>query len=241
MANEYDRDEDHEEEGTVGQWLQDNLRIIISIIIVVLLAAGIYSYSQRTNAPQIADEDADEELMLLTDEEDAMLDDDADDFDALVDGDDADTDGGETKKKSMLERVKEIATGAKKDSDEIEEIAQEVMEEESTTTPTGGMSRETAQSFIQTAAPGDGLTHLARHAVANHLEKNPDPAITSPHKIYLEDYLQKNVGFQSSAIHPGTTVEFNKDLIRQSIDKAKLLSDAQLQNLQRYVALVPGL
>lgn len=30
------------------QWLQDNLRIIISVLIVILIAGGIYSYSKRT-------------------------------------------------------------------------------------------------------------------------------------------------------------------------------------------------
>lgn len=33
------------------QWIQDNLRIIISILIVVLIAGGIYSYSKRTPSP----------------------------------------------------------------------------------------------------------------------------------------------------------------------------------------------
>jgi len=37
--------------GKVKQWLQDNLRIIVSIIIVVAIAGGIYSYSKRTEAP----------------------------------------------------------------------------------------------------------------------------------------------------------------------------------------------
>jgi len=34
--------------GTFKQWIQDNLRIIISIIIVVSIAGGIYSYSKRS-------------------------------------------------------------------------------------------------------------------------------------------------------------------------------------------------
>lgn len=35
----------------IKQWFQDNLRIIISVLIVVLIAGGIYSYSKRTQAP----------------------------------------------------------------------------------------------------------------------------------------------------------------------------------------------
>lgn len=32
-------------------WFQDNMRIIISILIVALIAGGIYSYSKRTESP----------------------------------------------------------------------------------------------------------------------------------------------------------------------------------------------
>ncbi|HEX8973911.1 MAG TPA: hypothetical protein VF817_00285 [Patescibacteria group bacterium] len=36
------------------RWFQDNLRIIISVAIVVLIAGGIYSYSKRTDAPVVS-------------------------------------------------------------------------------------------------------------------------------------------------------------------------------------------
>jgi hypothetical protein len=42
---------EEENEGRAKQWIQDNLRIIISILIVVAIAAGIYSYSKRTASP----------------------------------------------------------------------------------------------------------------------------------------------------------------------------------------------
>lgn len=48
-----------ENNGGTKQWLQDNLRIIISIIIVIAIAGGIYSYSKRTQltpAPKEAQE-----------------------------------------------------------------------------------------------------------------------------------------------------------------------------------------
>lgn len=56
MENEHQeqdstQDQFIEETGKMKQWLQDNLRIIISIVIVVAIAAGIYSYSQRTPLP----------------------------------------------------------------------------------------------------------------------------------------------------------------------------------------------
>ena len=46
-----------ENEGKMKQWIQDNLRIIISILIVVAIAAGIYSYSKRTESPLVKNPD----------------------------------------------------------------------------------------------------------------------------------------------------------------------------------------
>ncbi|HAR99832.1 MAG: hypothetical protein US57_C0001G0007 [Candidatus Moranbacteria bacterium GW2011_GWC2_37_73] len=52
------------------RWFQDNLRIIISVAIVIIIAGGIYSYSKRTDSPIVADqEQATEENDTTTDEE----------------------------------------------------------------------------------------------------------------------------------------------------------------------------
>ena len=68
------------EENTQGnvdnakRWLQDNLRIIISIVIVVAIAGGIYSYSKRSQAPVVSEEAGiekqaiDDTDLLMTDE-----------------------------------------------------------------------------------------------------------------------------------------------------------------------------
>ena len=62
MEDEIKTDEEFNP-GTAKQWLQDNLRVIISILIVVAIAGGIYSYSKRTEAPtndnqQVAQEES---------------------------------------------------------------------------------------------------------------------------------------------------------------------------------------
>ncbi|PIP26717.1 MAG: hypothetical protein CO140_01325 [Candidatus Moranbacteria bacterium CG_4_9_14_3_um_filter_40_7] len=44
-----------ENQGKMQQWFQENLRIIISILIVIAIAAGIYSYSKRTESPLTKD------------------------------------------------------------------------------------------------------------------------------------------------------------------------------------------
>jgi hypothetical protein len=98
-------------------------------------------------------------------------------------------------------------------------------------------SRETETSFVETAQAKQGLTHLARKATANYLEKNADSSITAEHKIYIEDYLRKKVGHQGG-VRVGTSVEFSKDLIQQAVAASKNLNERQLENLKKYSARV---
>ena len=176
------------------RWVQDNLRIIVSVIIVVAIAGGIYSYSKRS-----------EDLAMT---ESASLEQQTDE-DGIA--------------------VEVTEEGSEQKSPEQDRAITVIPE-----------SKETDSSFIETAIKGDGTTHLARRALANYLEKNPDSELTKEHKIYIEDYLRKNVGFQER-VYPGTSVEFSKDLIQTAIGQSKKLNERQLQNLQKYSALVTSL
>lgn len=199
--------EDENEEGMSG-WLQENFRIIVSILIVVAIAGGIYSYSKRTQ-PSIADLNEGEKI---AENLDSLKDQDAESGKVVIENKDAKT-GTETKK--------EVVTDAKP------------------TTP-AVTSQETDSSFQETAQRGDGKTHLARRALANYLEKNADSSLTAEHKVYIEDYLRKHVGY-AGRVHVGTKIEFSKDLIKQAIEKSKQLNDGQLKNLQKYSARVSSL
>lgn len=182
------------ENGEMKQWFQDNLRIIISILIVVVIAAGIYSYSKRTESPLA--KDSNQSVEEINDEEVSAI----------------------------LE--KEKATEP--------EIIEQKKEEAQIS------SQETEQSFIEVAAKGDGRTHLARRALANYLEKNPDSSLTPEHKIYIEDYLRKNVAGTGSLLQ-GNSIEFSKNLIQDAISKSKNLNQNQLKNLHKYAVRVPSL
>ena len=78
-------------------WIQENLRIIVSVFIVAAIALGIYSYSQRTNT--VADEDGtslldsvggDDSEEATDEDSDTMTDGDTDTTDTTV------TDGTQT-------------------------------------------------------------------------------------------------------------------------------------------------
>lgn len=49
--------QDEEKIGSVRQWVVDNLRLIISVVIVIALGVTIYSYSQRTKESTVTFED----------------------------------------------------------------------------------------------------------------------------------------------------------------------------------------
>ena len=176
--------------GRARQWLQDNLRIITSIIIVLVIALGIYSYSKKTQVPGI------DELGQVTQEEVT----------------------GEIPSAISNETTPGSKTG---------------------TQAVSAPSQETAGAFIETAAKGDGTTKLARRALANYLEKNSDSTLTAEHKIYIEDFLRKNV--PQKKVFVGTSVEFSKSLIQDAITKSKNLNEKQLQNLHKYAVRVPSL
>ena len=183
-----------EEESSANQakaWIQENLRILVSVFIVAAIALGIYSYSQRTET--------------LSD-------------DMLLDTNGSDTNIAMEQKGDMTDNTvkSDIKTGV---------------------VVTPELSRETETSFVEQAEAGNGTTHLARRALAHYLEKNPDSSLTAEHKVYIEDYLRKNVGY-TGTVTTKTSVNSTRTLINQAIEKSKTLNDKQLQNLKKYSARV---
>ncbi len=197
---EYTPEQQEAKTEELKRWFQDNLRIIISIAIVIVIAGGIYSYSKRTDSPIVAEQSTEK-----VDTEEATVE--------VADETQATTTAATT------------TTVAKDNKPEVSAAE---------------ASKETESSFVETASKGEGLTHLARRATANYLEKNPDSALTKEHKIYIEDYLRKSVGHKGG-VHVGTSVEFSKDLVQKAIEKSKTLNENHLKNLQKYSARVSSL
>jgi len=204
--------------GKFKNWLQDNIRIILSVLIVVAIAAGIYSYSKRTEAPIGQEEIAIDEFM--EDDEAVTIIGEGIDDDAEVDEDDVD---GAT------------IGQAEPDTTQDDVIINNQTEESQT-----AISEETDEAFIETAARGDSRTTLARKALSNYLEKNNDSSLIAEHKIYIEDYLQKTVG-HTSGVNVGTQISFSKTQIRDAIEMSKTLTDSQLNNLTKYAQRVSNL
>ncbi|MFA5925488.1 MAG: hypothetical protein WC831_01010 [Parcubacteria group bacterium] len=214
--NSEKKDESSSNEGRekMKVWLQENLRMLVSIVIVVVIAGGIYAYSKRTQAP-------------MNNNEPAVSEESGEGKISVIGGDTANEENNEA-----ANNEEQTAPQA----EEMQKPAETTQQNEAVTAPA---SQETGSSFVETAAPGDGTTKLARRALANYLEKNPDTSLTAEHKIYIEDYLRRQVPNGKLAI--GATREFSKGMIANAIEKSKNLNEKQLQNLQKYANAVPGL
>ena len=198
--NEQSVSDEETNENSTKQWIQDNLRVLVSIFIVVIIAAGIYSYSNRSQDVTQKEQAEQNDLLKDTDE------------------------NNKTDENVASQDNKSTDTETKSD----------------TKTSSVTTSQETEQSFVETAGAGDSLTKLARKALSDYLEKNADSTLTPEHKIYIEDYLRKNVNHKTG-VKIGTSVEFSKSLINDAITKSKTLNAGQLNNLHKYAVRVPSL
>ncbi len=214
------------EGGQFKNWLQDNIRIILAVLIVVAIAAGIYSYSKRGELP------LEEKVAQLNEESEVTN---------SVEGDknaEAVTIIGE--EEAATKENKENAEQPTNDETNkavTEKKAEPATSKEKETTVTS--SQETEDAFVEVAMAGDSVTTLARRATRNYLEKNTDQGLTKEHKIYIEDYLQKQL--HQGKLKVGDNVSFSKTLIKQAVESAKTLQPNQLKNLKKYSARVSNL
>lgn len=192
-------------------WLQENLRMLVSIVIVVAIAGGIYSYSKRTQAPV-----ASNEASVSQESGEGKI--------SVIGGDTAKDETGD---QATAEETAPSGGEAQKPAETAPKAEAQVA------------SQETESSFVETASKGDSTTKLARRSLANYLEKNPDASLTAEHKIYIEDFLRRQV--KDGKLKIGDTREFSKNMIANAIEKSKSLNEKQLQNLQKYSKRVPGL
>jgi hypothetical protein len=193
-------------------WFSENLRMIVSIVIVVVIAGGIYSYSKRSQSPSVGNETA-----VTEQNPEGKI--------SVI--------GGETDKNTSEKTSEQGQETTEQPAEKTNEAAT------GSNVVSGQTSQETGISFTETAVKGDSTTKLARKALANYLEKNPDANLTAEHKIYIEDFLRRQV--KDGRLKIGETREFSKDTIAKAIEKSKGLSEKQLKNLQKYSQRVPDL
>jgi len=232
MEENSDIQEDLGNGGKVKNWLQDNIRIILSVLIVATIMAGIYSYSKRT-VVSIDETGNNTEINL------AETDTEKDNNAVVIVGEDSEDNKIEKKEDNSSEKLSVEQNDEKAKKEEEIKRAEEAKKVEEVKTKQN-ISEETSESFDEIAESGDSLTILARRATKHYLEKNPTEGLSAEHKIYIEDYIRKHVN-HSTSVNLGEKVSFSKELISQSINMAKNLNEKQLENLQKYSAQVSEL
>jgi len=200
----------------IKNWIQDNVRIVLSIVIVLVIALGVYSYSKRgveESGEKLAEETTEKtDLQKLIEEDSAKLADEGEEEEA--------------------------------NSEEVTDIEDAVVVEEQPTEETSEQKEavisQTDGSYEVTAASGDSLTTLARSAVSQYLDTHSDPSVTAEHKVYMEDYLAKKMGY-SSQLNIGETKTFSEGDIASALEASKTLTPGQLDHLKVFSQQVPSL
>ena len=249
------------EETPVSNWIQDNLRIIISIGIVILLVFAIYSYSKRnSNSAVVVDDSKIDEIAMTAGEENNEINEIIDEI-------------KDEEKKETLDTTSEAADMPVSKNDAVSENTAPTQPEktpEPTTelpkseapaqvvaeTEKPDVAKDQKQSATEvvreviaaqkkdgvvtvTAVSGDSVTTLARKATAQHIAQNNITNLTPAHKIYIEDYLRRTQSARN--IHPGTSLEFSDAAISEAVTKAQGLNSIQLDHLNTYAQHVTGL
>ncbi|MBI1888415.1 MAG: hypothetical protein HYS15_00555, partial [Candidatus Spechtbacteria bacterium] len=93
--------------------------------------------------------------------------------------------------------------------------------------------RKDALSITKEAKSGEGITHLARHAIKDYLLEI-GKSLSPEQKIYAEDYVQNKIG--NEALQLGQKLSFSRDLLKEAVAKSELLNPSQIQNLTQYSA-----
>lgn len=88
--------------------------------------------------------------------------------------------------------------------------------------------------YREKAAPGEGLTHLARRALSKYL-KDVGESLSPAEKIYAEDYIQLRIPIEGMRwLAVGQEIEIDRTLIEEAVQKTSQLTSAQLSNLEFY-------
>lgn len=86
-------------------------------------------------------------------------------------------------------------------------------------------------TITKIAASGDGVTHLARAAIADYLVET-GKSLTDEQKVYAEDYVQNEIG--SESLEVGQRLSFPKSLLNEAVAGAEELQNWELENLKQY-------
>lgn len=137
----------------------------------------------------------------------------------------------DTEDKSVEEKVEEI----KKEGEETEANDDEKSEE---VAPDNTDIQKSETKITIKANAGDGVTHLARKAVAEY-SKDKEITLSKEQKIYAETVLKNK--YYKHHLNLSQELEFEISDLAETVEKAKNLSEKEIQAWSKYTHLVPSL
>lgn len=206
---EYDEDnEDDEQEGFFTR-LKESPRTVSVLIIILIVAAAIYAFSDdSTPVPP-------EDLAAVTGDSEMV---------------DEPTQGGTGEEMEEDGAMMEDGDAMEEKVKAPEAVSPEALAEKAESLPETQVVEE---GYIETAVKGDGLTHIARRSATRYLaETEISYEVTNEHRIYIEDYMKDRMIRQP--LQPGTEIAISYPLLEEAVAAAGELSPAQLQNLTKY-------
>jgi hypothetical protein len=210
-----------EEEGGLFQRLKESPRTVSALIIILIVAAAIYAFSGE-DVDNLAEESSEE--VAVTEEGGATIEENNEEGEVVT------GEGEEVASISEEATEKEGKVAAGNSVKDEEVVAQPSIKE----LP---KAERTDQGFKEVAQAGDGVTHLARRATDRWLSENQaDYSVSAEHRIFIEDYIQNQLGGEPLELGGSKTISF--DLIKEAVTAAGQLNEQQLQNLSQYVSVL---
>ncbi|MCK5490759.1 MAG: hypothetical protein KAI67_02860 [Candidatus Pacebacteria bacterium] len=194
----------------IKDWSYENWQTILVVLIVLIVGMSAYNYNQETD-------DSSGGTMVAENESTEN---------AIVESNGSQEAIAETQDQEIANQEDAIIENIEKEV----EVVQEITEEEITISS----SDDSGKTYTTTAIEGEGITHLARHALAKYIQETGDGEdLAQEHKIYAEDYLQNRTG--DGEIEKGHQESFSEVLIQEAITNARNLSPQSIENLSKYI------
>ena len=210
---EYEQD-DQNQEGGFMQRVKESPRTVSALIIILIVAAAIYAFSGDQN--QEPGDIAQNDQAATTEEQDEA----------------AEEEGEEEAEEGEEAAATDEAATTTPTQATPEPVDRDALAEQNRALPEAS---KTDQGYVEVAAAGEGVTHLARKATTRYLsENNVDFNVTNEHRVYIEDYIKDRMGTQGLSLGEQQTISY--DLLREAVDSARNLTPAQLNNLSQYTS-----
>lgn len=205
----------------IKDWGYENWQTILVILIVLIVGVSAYNYNRQGNENQESSAIVTENNSIS--EKNELENNIQENSETTAEEDEIES---QDQEKAAIEDKQEPEETS---SDATNKEASENTNEETVSLK----NTDSGKVYEITAKQGEGITHLARHALDEYIQENGgNENLTKEHRIYIEDYMQNKVGNQKIGL--GHKETFSENLIKEAISSSQKLSSKSIENLKKY-------